>query len=117
MPWHWGRRPSVPRHRSCVRRSFWTFLFCWMFDPSGFGLPDGKGIVADARQDGDGIHPGAGDAPRPDVFVEEVCADKGAAGIAEIGRASCKARVCQYVEISVVAVMFKQKKSTPKTTQ
>src|SRR3546814_2582857 len=80
MPWHWGRRPSVPRHRSCVRRSLWTFLFCWMFDPSGFGLPDGKGIVADARQDGDGIHPGAGDAPRPDVFVEEVCADKGAAG-------------------------------------
>src|SRR3546814_13376605 len=29
---------------------------------------------------------------------------------AEIGRASCRERVCQYVEISVVAVSLKKKK-------
>src|SRR3546814_19259031 len=28
----------------------------------------------------------------------------------ELGRASCRARVCQYVSISVVAVYFKKKK-------
>src|SRR3546814_18249516 len=30
----------------------------------------------------------------------------------EIGRASCRARVCQYVSISVVAVYLKQKTNT-----
>src|SRR3546814_11028750 len=30
----------------------------------------------------------------------------------EIGRASCRERVCQYVEISVVAVSLKKKKQT-----
>src|SRR3546814_17020344 len=30
----------------------------------------------------------------------------------EIGRASCRERVCQYVSISVVAVSFKKKKTT-----
>src|SRR3546814_11575312 len=30
----------------------------------------------------------------------------------EIGRASCRERVCQYVYISVVAVSFKKKKNT-----
>src|SRR3546814_19803441 len=30
----------------------------------------------------------------------------------EIGRASCRERVCQYVEISVVAVLLKKKKKT-----
>src|SRR3546814_15945392 len=29
----------------------------------------------------------------------------------EIGRASCRARVCQYVEISVVAVLLKKKQT------
>src|SRR3546814_20729130 len=29
----------------------------------------------------------------------------------EIGRASCRERVCQYVEISVVAVSYKKKKT------
>src|SRR3546814_14248347 len=33
-----------------------------------------------------------------------------ALGLAEIGRASCRERVCQYVEISVVAVPLKKKK-------
>src|SRR3546814_13543817 len=32
--------------------------------------------------------------------------------IAEIGRASCRERVCQYVSISVVAVSLKKKNST-----
>src|SRR3546814_16057542 len=32
----------------------------------------------------------------------------------EIGRASCRERVCQYVEISVVAVSLKKKKHTNK---
>src|SRR3546814_14711309 len=31
------------------------------------------------------------------------------AAIAQIGRASCRARVCQYVSISVVAVSIKKK--------
>src|SRR3546814_11235181 len=31
----------------------------------------------------------------------------------EIGRASCRERVCQYVSISVVAVSLKTKNSTP----
>src|SRR3546814_13004586 len=31
---------------------------------------------------------------------------------AEIGRASCRERVCQYVEISVVAVSLKNKKTS-----
>src|SRR3546814_13296765 len=30
--------------------------------------------------------------------------------VREIGRASCRERVCQYVKISVVAVSFKKKK-------
>src|SRR3546814_11500867 len=30
-------------------------------------------------------------------------------GVGKIGSASCRARVCQYVEISVVAVSFKKK--------
>src|SRR3546814_11267092 len=30
-------------------------------------------------------------------------------GLAEIGRASCRERVCQYVSISVVAVTLKKK--------
>src|SRR3546814_15202251 len=34
---------------------------------------------------------------------------------AEIGRASCRERVCQYVWISVVAVSLKNKKTTMKT--
>src|SRR3546814_14367302 len=33
----------------------------------------------------------------------------------KIGRASCRERVCQYVEISVVAVTLKKKKSKKKT--
>src|SRR3546814_13375183 len=33
------------------------------------------------------------------------------AEIDEIGRASCRARVCQYVEISVVAVSLKKKQT------
>src|SRR3546814_20590289 len=32
----------------------------------------------------------------------------------EIGRASCRERVCQYVEISVVAVSLKKKNTTSK---
>src|SRR3546814_11175609 len=35
-------------------------------------------------------------------------------GIAEIGRASCRERVCQYVYIPVVAVPFKKKKKITK---
>src|SRR3546814_16503404 len=34
---------------------------------------------------------------------------------AEIGRASCRERVCQYVSISVVAVSLKKKKHTLST--
>src|SRR3546814_12849140 len=34
------------------------------------------------------------------------------AGIDEIGRASCRERVCQYVYISVVAVSLKKKNKT-----
>src|SRR3546814_13889125 len=34
----------------------------------------------------------------------------------QIGRASCRARVCQYVEISVVAVAVKTKKTHKKNT-
>src|SRR3546814_17206111 len=34
--------------------------------------------------------------------------------ILEIGRASCRARVCQYVSISVVAVSLKKKKTKKK---
>src|SRR3546814_20074875 len=33
-------------------------------------------------------------------------------GRAELGRASCRARVCQYVSISVVAVSLKQNTTT-----
>src|SRR3546814_16130795 len=36
---------------------------------------------------------------------------------AEIGRASCRARLCQYVEISVVAVSFKTKLHTSRNQQ
>src|SRR3546814_19392173 len=44
--------------------------------------------------------------------VAPVLADRVGEGLAvtgEIGRASCWARVCQYVEISVVAVSLKKK--------
>src|SRR3546814_17921720 len=36
--------------------------------------------------------------------------DHGKSTLAEIGRASCRERVCQYVSISVVAVSLKKKK-------
>src|SRR3546814_18133316 len=35
--------------------------------------------------------------------------------VAEIGRASCRERVCQYVSISVVAVSLKKKTISPST--
>src|SRR3546814_12208209 len=44
--------------------------------------------------------PGDGDAAAP-------------VGIEEIGRASCRERVCQYVSMSVVAVSLKKKKLQP----
>src|SRR3546814_15609375 len=40
-----------------------------------------------------------------------------AQGSAEIGSASCRERVCQYVWISVVAVSLKKKKTTKKETK
>src|SRR3546814_12125927 len=49
-------------------------------------------------------------------FAAFVCDDETAEGIRpilneiEIGRASCRERVCQYVYISVVAVSLKKKK-------
>src|SRR3546814_20055556 len=39
------------------------------------------------------------------------------AATAEIGRASCRERVCQYVSISVVAVSLKKKKNTNKSNK
>src|SRR3546814_18612592 len=45
----------------------------------------------------------------PKVKIEIAASD----GL-EIGRASCRGRVCQYVEISVVAVSVKKKKQIKK---
>src|SRR3546814_18623454 len=39
----------------------------------------------------------------------------GARRLAEIGRASCRERVCQYVSISVVAVSLKKKNNANKS--
>src|SRR3546814_14127082 len=36
---------------------------------------------------------------------------RAAAGLDQIGRASCRERVCQYVSISVVAVLLKKNKN------
>src|SRR3546814_16895394 len=58
---------------------------------------------------GDGAH----------AVVGEAVHDHGdaAGGVAlEIGSASCRERVCQYVKISVVAVSLKKKKSTKKAS-
>src|SRR3546814_18279806 len=39
--------------------------------------------------------------------------DSGIKDVAEIGRASCRERVCEYVSISVVAGLLQKKKKTP----
>src|SRR3546814_16714489 len=41
--------------------------------------------------------------------------DHGLGDLGQIGRASCRERVCQYVWISVVAVSLKKKKKTKET--
>src|SRR3546814_13894646 len=83
--------------------------------------PELKQIVAEA-----GVSPGMS---RPDILqrlkpydetllawvygrIERLCAADGMrqVWIYQIGRASCRERVCQYVSISVVGVSFKNKK-------
>src|SRR3546814_15369435 len=56
----------------------------------------------------------SGDVQRGSATVFEVIASQNGAvaqgdGNREIGRASCRERVCQYVSISVVAVSLKKK--------
>src|SRR3546814_14854070 len=46
--------------------------------------------------------------------VEALELERDVAGAAEIGRASCRERVCQYVSISVVAESFKKQRITYK---
>src|SRR3546814_15678878 len=57
-----------------------------------------------------------GGSPRPRSFSPHRAALPGRDRIRalrqEIGRASCRERVCQYVSISVVAVSLKKKKTT-----
>src|SRR3546814_20181682 len=52
---------------------------------------------------------------RPPVSSPLVSQHNSIVGNTEIGRASCRERVCQYVSISVVAVSFKKKIHKPRT--
>src|SRR3546814_11492704 len=71
---------------------------------------DAVGMAAmDARADGqlDAAHEGRrlhGDPPRIGRLLSRHAGD-------QIGRESCRARVCQYVSISVVAVTLKKKQT------
>src|SRR3546814_15306928 len=49
--------------------------------------------------------------------IGDIKAKKDGAIFLQIGRASCRERVCQYVSISVVAVSLKQYESTPPMSQ
>src|SRR3546814_13080636 len=51
---------------------------------------------------------------RPDFRKHGARHMKGVEQFLEIGRASCRERVCQYVSLSVVAVTFKKKKEKKK---
>src|SRR3546814_20404897 len=53
-------------------------------------------------------------APRDDI-IENI--DLGGPAMVQIGRASCRARVCQYESIPVVAVTFKKKYRNSNTVQ
>src|SRR3546814_18255500 len=71
------------------------------------------GQLARRRDDERARHARAGSAARQDVDhgQSEAGGLAGAGlGAAEIGRASCRDRVCQYVSITVVAVSIKKKK-------
>src|SRR3546814_13608634 len=59
----------------------------------------------------------AGLGPQSEVYVSLFLLRqlRGAASGSEIGRASCRERVCQYVSISVVAVSLKNKKESKET--
>src|SRR3546814_15906095 len=50
--------------------------------------------------------------PNVCTHMSAAAQEASAASIFEIGRASCRERVCQYVWISVVAVSLKKKKTT-----
>src|SRR3546814_15540084 len=67
-------------------------------------LSDGRQLDASVR--------GLDDAT--DVAVVDVDADQLEVAVLEIGRASCRESVGQYVEISVVAVSLNKKKETNK---
>src|SRR3546814_16308706 len=58
------------------------------------------GRLSDDGRHGRWLHPGAGHRPQP--------------AHTQIGRASCRERVCQYVSISVVAVSLKKKTNITK---
>src|SRR3546814_21071669 len=59
-----------------------------------------------------GTPPAAGEGPQADAFMaiaRQVSAALGCGATHEIGSASCRERVCQYVLILVVAVSLKKK--------
>src|SRR3546814_12001487 len=82
-----------------------------VLDPCGlriiFADPDGRPAAVEAQHD-EVLGIGRMDAPFL-VGREDVELDLGVA--VEVGRASCRDRVCQYVSISVVAVSLKKKKT------
>src|SRR3546814_13289574 len=81
------------------------------------GERDGPHAETDAKHDGN-RQPEAGAGRQPvhvstgiDDYVGGEECDAGSARLDEIGRASCRDRVCQYVLVSVVAVALKTKKN------
>src|SRR3546814_20561306 len=80
-----------------------------------FSLFGGRGTGA--QGDGDFCHAGIAQVLGVGMALTAI-ADNGdfialdQADVSEIGRASCRERVCQYVLISVVAVSLKKKSST-----
>src|SRR3546814_18590239 len=80
---------SASVHSHSVRASRWKPLAWWCGMPPPRSIP---GLTGSRRSHSD-----------------ESARARRRADRAEIGRASCRERVCQYVEISVVAVSLKKK--------
>src|SRR3546814_13253596 len=85
----------------------------WSSDVCSSDLPDGPSSATTPPSDTSRSIPrstSTGAAPVPSVSVRfraDIARDR---LVTQIGRASCRERVCQYVQISAVAVSFKEKR-------
>src|SRR3546814_17856127 len=87
----------------------------WSSDVCSSDLRDIRGQHGRRHAGGDGAEPVAKPDAGDDGGALWCGGDDRRAGDRQIGRASCRERVCQYVSISVVAVSIKT--NTMKTVQ